>query len=208
MMENPRSFPDWEILCKNQKVESLPWYSEPLDPDLEIEVDKMKIKKGSFLDLGTGPGTQALKLFEKGFDITASDLSPSSIHKASNRYNEQGISQINFIVDDILKSNFSNKEFDFIFDRGCFHVISPEKRSTYTKEVNRILKAGGILFLKCFSEKEPEWEFGPYRFSSEMIKEIFENSRFEIQSIKETVYQGTLSKLPKALFIKMNKLTN
>ena len=57
MIENPRSFPDWEILYKNQKVESLPWYSEPLDPDLEIEVDKMKIKKGSFLDLGTGPGT-------------------------------------------------------------------------------------------------------------------------------------------------------
>lgn len=208
MTENPRSFPDWETLYKNQKVESMPWYSEPLDPDLEMEVCKMEIKKGSFLDLGTGPGTQAFKLFERGFDSTASDLSASSIKKASNRYNEKGIRKINFIVDDILKSNFSNNEFDFIFDRGCFHVLSLGNRSTYTKEVNRILKAGGILFLKCFSEKEPEWEFGPCRFSSEMIKEIFENSGFEIQSIKETVYQGTLSKLPKALFIKMNKLTN
>jgi methylase of polypeptide subunit release factors len=36
-----------------------------LDPDLELELEKLKIKKGSFLDLGTGPGTQAIKLFER-----------------------------------------------------------------------------------------------------------------------------------------------
>jgi ubiquinone/menaquinone biosynthesis C-methylase UbiE len=207
MVENPRSFPDWEILYKNQKVESMPWYSKSMDPDLELELDRMDTKKGLFLDLGTGPGTQAIKLFERGFDVTASDLSFSSIHKASDRYNTEGNNKIKFIVDDVLDSNLSSNEFDFIFDRGCFHVISPEKRSKYTKEVNRILKEGGILFLKCFSEKEPARDFGPYRFSADMIKEIFENSGFKVQSIKETVYQGTLNPLPKALFIKMIKLT-
>jgi hypothetical protein len=34
----------------------------------------MKIKKSAFLDPGTGPRTQAIKLFETGFDVTASDL--------------------------------------------------------------------------------------------------------------------------------------
>ena len=57
--------------------------------DIEIELDKIEIKKGSFLDLGTGPGTQAIKLFKRGFDVTVSDLSPSSIHKESVRYNEK-----------------------------------------------------------------------------------------------------------------------
>jgi len=207
MAENPRSFPDWETLYKNQKVESMPWYSEPLDPDLELELDRMNFKKGSFLDLGTGPGTQAIKLLERGFDVTASDLSSSSTNKASDRYNKEGFNKINFIVDDILSSNFGNNEFDFVFDRGCFHVLSPENRLKYTKEVYRILKVGGILFLKCFSEKEPGRDFGPYRFSLDMIKEIFENGRFKIQSIKDTVYQGTLNPLPKALFIKMIKIT-
>jgi hypothetical protein len=37
--------------------------------------------------------------------------------------------KIKFIVDDIIKSHLSSNEFDFIFNRGCFHVISPEKRS-------------------------------------------------------------------------------
>jgi SAM-dependent methyltransferase len=207
MDKSRRSFPDWETLYKNQRVESMPWYSESLDPDLELELNRMKIKKGSFLDLGTGPGTQSIKLLEKGFDVTASDLSPSSIHKASDHYNKDRINKINFIVDDILTSNFSDNEFDFIFDRGCFHVLSPENRSIYTKQVYRILKEKGLLFLKCFSEQEPEREFGPYRFSSDRIEEIFGNIGFEIKSIKETVYQGTLNPLPKALFIKMTKLT-
>ncbi len=183
MTENTRSFPDWETLYKNQEVKSMPWYNESLDPDLELELDKMKIKKGSFLDLGTGPGTQAIKLFERGFDVTASDLSPTSIHKASVRYNDKMNNKIKFIVDDIINSHLSSNEFDFIFDRGCFHVISPEKRSIYTGEVSRILKEGGLLFLKCFSEKEPERDTGPYRFSHDMIKKIFEKDGFKYKAL-------------------------
>ena len=173
MTDNTRSFPDWETLYKNQEVKSMPWYNESLDPDLELELDKMNKKKGSFLDLGTGPGTQAIKLFERGFDVTASDLSPTSIHKASVRYNDKMNYKIKFIVDDIINSHLRSNEFDFIFDRGCFHVISPEKRSIYTEEVNRILKEGGLLFLKCFSEKEPVRDTGPYRFSNDTIKKTF-----------------------------------
>ena len=205
MTYNTRSFPDWETLYKNQEVKSMPWYSESLDPDLELELDKMNIKKGSFLDLGTGPGTQAIKLYERGFDVTASDLSPTSIHKASVRYNDHINNKIKFIVDDILSSHLSSNEFDFIFDRGCFHVISPEKRSKYTEEVNRILKQGGLLFLKCFSDKEPNRDTGPYRFSHDMLKIMFENCGFKVQSITETVYQGTLNPLPKALFVVISK---
>ncbi len=41
---------------------------------------------------------------------------------------------------------------------------------------------------------------GPYRFSIDEINSIFGNS-FVIESFKETVYQGTLNLLPKALFI-------
>jgi hypothetical protein len=65
------------------------------------------------------------------------------------------------------------------------------------------LKDNGILFLKCFSNKEPRQE-GPYKFSQEEIRSLF-NKYFIIDSIKETVYQGTLDPLPKALFAVMIK---
>ena len=77
-------------------------------------------------------------------------------------------------------------------------------RSRYVSKVKNILKKNGILFLKCFSDKELVIDQGPYRFSPDKIKEIFGND-FEILSIKETVYQGTLDPLPKALFVVMRK---
>jgi hypothetical protein len=40
----------------------MPWYNENLDYDLENELDQRKITKGKFLDLGTGPATQAIWL--------------------------------------------------------------------------------------------------------------------------------------------------
>ncbi len=207
MTEGERIFPDWENLYKDQQVESMPWYNKDLDTDLEEELDRRKISTGRILDLGTGPGTQAVKLYERGFTVIASDLSEAAIKQASTRYNKD-INKVNFIVDNILNSKFNDNEFDFIFDRGCFHVISINNRLQYIQEIRRILKDEGILFLKCFSEKEPQRESGPSRFSKDMIKELFTNKGFEIQSMKETVYQGTLNPLPKALFVVMIKIGN
>jgi hypothetical protein len=65
------------------------------------------------------------------------------------------------------------------------------------------LKPDGYLFLKCFSRLQPGEE-GPYRFTPEQIREIF-GSRLGVLSIKETVYQGTLDPLPRALFCTMRK---
>jgi hypothetical protein len=59
--------------------------------------------------------------------------------------------------------------------------------------------------LKCFSDKEPNRDTGPYRFSHDMLKIMFENCGFKVQSITETVYQGTLNPLPKALFVVISK---
>ena len=60
-----------------------------------------------------------------------------------------------------------------------------------------------ILFLKCFSDKEPRKD-GTYKFSQQEIKKIFEKE-FMIKLVKNTVYQGTLNSLPKASFVVMRK---
>jgi cyclopropane fatty-acyl-phospholipid synthase-like methyltransferase len=204
MTEDRGAFPDWETLYKNQQVESMPWYDENLDADLEEELDRRKINHGKFLDIGTGPGTQATKLYERGLNVTGTDLSETAIKKAQSTNNNSDNNRVDFIVDNILNSNLKEKEFDYIFDRGCFHVISINDRKRYMMQVNRILKDSGVLFLKCFSDKQ-QGEEGPHKFSRAKLKEIFENENFRIESVKETVYQGTLNPLPKALFAVMTK---
>jgi SAM-dependent methyltransferase len=203
-----KDFPNWDTLYKSQRVETMPWYNENFDFDLEKELDERKIiiinnnsdDSKTFLDLGTGPATQAIWLAKRGYKVIGSDLSEAAINRARKVYaNEENV---NFIVDDILNSKFKDNEFDYIFDRGCFHVLLPADRQKYISKIKQILKNdNGILFLKCFSDKEPRQE-GPYKFSAEQIRDLFGES-FRIDSIKETVYQGTLDPFPKALFVVM-----
>ena len=148
----------------------------------------------------TGTGTQAIQLAQRGFNVIASDISETIINKNKTHY-ENKYSNIKFIVDNILYSNLDNNYFDFIFDRGCFHVFTKEDRSKYYKEVKRILKEKGILFLKCLSSEEPVINAGS-KFSTEEIYDIF-GSDFMIQKIKKTFYKGTFDPLPKALFMVM-----
>ena len=203
MSGSGKDFPDWDTLYKTQKIETMPWYNENLDSDLEKELAERKIiTDGKFLDLGTGPATQAMWLAERGFKVIGSDISGAAISRAKKIYSKA--KNVNFIVDDILNSKLKDNEFDYVFDRGCFHVLLPADRKKYISKIKKILKANGILFLKCFSNKEPRQE-GPYKFSQDEIRDLFSES-FQIHSVKETVYQGTLDPFPKALFVVMINL--
>jgi len=194
-------FSDWDTYYIDNKIEEMPWYNKNLDHDLENEIISRNLSKGRFLDLGTGPGTQAIQLAKRGFDVTATDLSESAIDKANKLSNE-----INFVTDDFLNSKLPENEFDFIFDRGCFHVFDISQRQNYVKQIKRVLDKDGVLFLKCMSieEKELQENEGPLRLSKQEIRDVFSND-FEIESIKESVFHGTLNPSPKALFVVMKK---
>jgi len=202
--QSEKDFPDWNNLYSNQKVETMPWYNEQLDSDLEEELERRKVSTGRILDLGTGPATQAIQLTKRGLEVTGSDVSEAAINRAKDVYGHNNKdTKISFTVDDILNSKMEDKMFDYVFDRGCFHVLPIEKRPVYISEINRILDDKGILFLKCFSTKEPRQE-GPYKFSENVIRQLFGDG-FVIISVKDTVYQGTLDPVPRALFVVMNK---
>ncbi|WP_437674587.1 class I SAM-dependent methyltransferase [Sorangium sp. So ce131] len=196
-MNAERNFPDWQELYRTTPNESLPWYHERLDADLEQALERWHVASGRALDLGTGPGTQALALAGRGFEVTGSDLSHAAVEKAAALAAERGAS-VRFVQDDILDSRLAER-FDVVFDRGCFHCLPPERRADYARTLGRLVAPGGMFFLKCFSVLEP-WDGGPYRFSPEDIREVF-GERFEVLSVHETVYQGTLDSLPRALFV-------
>jgi SAM-dependent methyltransferase len=212
-----KQFPHWDDIynTNEEQIQRLPWYNKNLDVDLAEELNKRGIRKGRFLDVGTGPATQAIRLCETtDFEITATDLSKSAIERAimqlqNNNNNRDCCRRIKFMVDDILNSKLQTATFDFIFDRGCFHVIAPSDRIRYIHQVRRILSDDGIFFLKTFSKSEPMQE-GPYKFSPMDIHALFDQD-FVVESFKETVYQGTLQILPRALFTvlkKRNRRTN
>ena len=115
----------WDDYYKNEKIEKMPWYNEELDFDLEEKLHAIQLHNGTFLDLGIGPGTQAMQLTKKWFDVIGSDISETVIKRNKIIY-ENKYQNIKF-VDNILDSDFKDNYFDYIFDRGCFHVFSEEE---------------------------------------------------------------------------------
>jgi len=197
----PRIFPNWHELYDQQPVEGMPWYYPGLDPDLERALALHGLREGRLMDLGTGPGTQAIALAERGFEVTGSDLSAGAVAQATRR--SAGLhAKLDFVQDDVLDSRV-NGTFDIVFDRGCFHVFAPHDRPRYASQLAKWLRPGGWLFLKCFSHEQPG-DFGPYRLTPAEIEGTFRSS-FESIAIETTVYQGTMNPLPIALFCTLRR---
>ena len=195
------SFPGWDEYYRDTDVKEMPWYEKNLDHDLEKEITSKNLNTGNFLDLGTGPGTQANELAKYNFAVTGTDISETAIDNAKKLSNK-----VSFLVDDVLNSKLSDKEFDFIFDRGIFHIFDVSQRPQYVKQIKRILNDNGILFLKCMSDAEtklPDNEM-PHKLSRKEITDSFGND-FEIQRIDDTVFRGTLEFEPRALFSVLKK---
>ena len=148
------------------------------------------------MDLGTGPGTQAIALAKEGFAVTGVDISQLALDKAMLLAKDNGLT-IDFRYDDIFHSKI-DRNFDFVFDRGCFHGVPQEHRPDYIRQVQRLIRPQGYLFLKCFSHLEPG-ERGPFRFTPQQILSLF-SEYFDIQLIDKTVYHGMRRPLPQALF--------
>jgi ferredoxin-NADP reductase len=191
-----RQFPDWDKLYAQTPADQMPWYYAELDPDVARALEVHHVARGRALDVGSGSGTQAIALAALGFDATGSDLSAAAVAGAAERAAQRG-SGARFVTDDILSSQLDGS-YDLILDRGCFHVLAPERRADYVSAIAARLSPGGVLLLKCFADDEPE-RGGPHHFSPDDIRALF-GARFQVVEITRTVYQGTLDPLPRALF--------
>ena len=191
-----RTAADWEARYKDADPSEMPWFHPDLDADLVAALDRWGPAEGPALDQGTGPGTQAVELARRGYHVTATDVSPTAIEKAKARAAAAGV-EVDFRVDDVLESALTT-QFDLVFDRGCFHVFTPDRRPAYLQTMARLVRSGGFLFLKTFSHLQPG-DFGPHRVHPDEIRALFAEA-FEIESIEHTVFEGNNDPLPKAIF--------
>ena len=190
----------WKIFYEAVPVEDMPWYTDCLDEDLIEALAEYAPLPGRLLELGAGPGTAAARLAALGYRVLAVDIAPAAVEQAHVRF---GIlnTRLTFQVADVCRSMSHMGSFDYAFDRGCFHSLSPEDRARCVHNIADVLRPGGRFFLKVFSRDEPG-ERGPYRFSQKELIEIFQG-HFDVLFVTKTTFEGPAARSPKGLFLVM-----
>lgn len=105
---------------------------------------------GRALDIGCGPGRNAVWLAEQGYDVDALDLSAAALHWGRERAAEAGV-EVNFVRTNAFEWSVPTGGYDLVYDSGCFHHIPPHRRISYRSLLERALAPGGAFGLACFA---------------------------------------------------------
>ncbi|MFI1660318.1 class I SAM-dependent methyltransferase [Streptomyces sp. NPDC020472] len=132
----------------------VPFFVAKPDENLVSYVEQGLLPAGGrVLDLGCGPGRNALHLASLGFDVTAVDLSPTAIAWAGERAAEAGAENIRFVCGDAFTAALDGP-YDLVYDSGCFHHLPPHRRVSYLALLDRALAPGGHFALTAFAAGE------------------------------------------------------
>jgi ubiquinone/menaquinone biosynthesis C-methylase UbiE len=108
--------------------------------------------------VGTGTAEIRMALDNPERKIIATTIDEEEIGKVANRIKETGLSnQIELKLEDIRKPMpYQNNCFDFIYARLVLHYLSKQELEEALKELYRVLKPDGRIFIVVRSTNSPE----------------------------------------------------
>ena len=171
-----------EMFDERYKAGKTPWELERPDSHLIELVKNENILPCKTLEIGCGTGSNAIWLARNKFDVTGIDFSSLAIEKASAKSQKQGV-EIQFFVKDFFEPAKGESDFEFIFDRGCFHSFEEkDDRKIFAKNVSRHLKEGGRWFsIIGNADDGPRNEGPPMRSALDIVTAV--EPFFEISSL-------------------------
>jgi len=167
----------------------LPWDTGEPEPLLVEFVTSGAVTPGPALEIGAGTGTNTIWLAERGFDVLGVDLAPLAIEKAQAKIAGRAL-PCRFADLDILAAPPPGGPFQFVFDRGCFHVFDePDERERFAANVAAALAPGGLWLSIIGSTEGPSREVGPPRRSAREVTLAIEPA-LEIIELRSAEFHG------------------
>jgi methyl halide transferase len=182
---------------ENYATGCLPWDSGKADNALVEAVRTGLVTPGRTLEIGCGTGTNSLWLAQQGFDVLGVDIAPLAIEKARAKPQTRNC---RFEVLDFLTAQPPGGPFDFIFDRGCWHVFDETAdRSRFAARVAELLAPGGKWLSLIGSTEGAPRDIGPPRRSARDIMNAIEPA-VEILELRTMHFDVENMDPPKAWF--------
>lgn len=167
----------------------LPWDTGQPEPVLVDFVTSGAVMPSLTLEIGSGTGTNAIWMAERGFDVLGVDVSPLAVDKAHAKLEGRDL-RCRFATLDFLAATPTGGPFQFLFDRGCFHVFDePDERQLFAAQVAAALTPGGLWLSLIGSTEGPPREMGPPRRSAREITLAIEPA-LEIIELRSAEFRG------------------
>lgn len=142
-----------------------PWDSGLPSVELQRLLGSYGIGPGLALELGCGTGTNAVWLAQRGFTVTALDLSPTALERARDKARQAGV-EVRFLQAD-LKAGWPEGEpivqADLVFDRGTYHILRREDLDAWRRIVADATRPGSQLVVLTGNANDPSELPGPPR---------------------------------------------
>jgi SAM-dependent methyltransferase len=180
--------PDWN---ESYVAGDTPWDTGEPDNHLVEFIRSGAVAPGWALDVGCGTGTNALWLAGQGFKVLGIDVSPLAIEKARTKAAGKDL-DCRFEQLDVLSDTVRGGPFDFVFDRGCFHVFDKaEERARFADRVALLLARDGRWLSLIGSTEGPERDWGPPRRSARDVISAIEPA-LEILDLRSVELRANL----------------
>lgn len=116
----------------------------------KLEKKALQLAKGKILDVGCGAGSHSLYLQEKGFDVTAIDISPNAIKACQLRgVKNVRIQNLLEVENDPSESEQAKQKFDTILllmnGTGIFGTLA--ETSKYLQKLKSLLNPNGQILI-------------------------------------------------------------
>jgi SAM-dependent methyltransferase len=171
----------------------LPWDTGQPEPLLVEFVTSGAVVPGPTLEIGAGTGTNAIWMAERGFDVLGVDISPLAVERAHAKMEGRAL-RCRFAAWDFLAAPPPSGPFQFVFDRGCFHVFDePGERQRFAAQVAAALAPGGLWLSLIGSTEGPARDVGPPRRSAREVTLAIEPA-LEIVELRSVEFRGNNAK--------------
>lgn len=182
--KRPRDRAGWE---QRYADGDLPWDSGRPDIHLPGVLESHGIGKRKAVEIGCGTGTNTIWLAQQGFEMTGMDIARNAIARAEEKVSAAGV-DAHLFVGDFLIDQVPGAPFQFVYDRGVFHVIdASEDRSRFASRVAELLVPDGMWHSLVGSTDGPPRESGPPRRSATEIIQAVE-PHFELLELSSTTF--------------------
>jgi len=141
------------------------------------------------LDIGCGPGENALFLASRGYRVWGLDAAPAAIDIARERARQRGMDRgVEFEVADATDLSAYAGRFVSVIDSALYHCFPEEQRHRYAVSLFGACRPQARLHVVCFSDRVPEAFPGPYRITEDNLRDTLTAAGWTVRSVKPSTY--------------------